>query len=91
MKELDFYKRAASDAAFRREKLADFRYYKQVGAGLLWFCFTLGVGASVYGGLAEKKWDLGVGLIGVGVLCASHHALCAARVAALQALDEERK
>jgi len=32
MKELEFYKRAAADAAFRRAKLEDLRYFKQVGA-----------------------------------------------------------
>jgi hypothetical protein len=89
MKESEFYKRAAADAAFRRAKLDDLRYFKKVGAGLMWFCVALGLAFSVYGGLTEKKWDLGLGLLGVAALCAATYSLCATRFAALQALDNE--
>ena len=90
MKDIEFYKRAAVDAAFRQSQLEDLRYFKHVGAGLMWFCVGLGLAFSVYGGLTEKKWDLGFGLLGIGVLCASTYSVCATRLAALQALDDKK-
>jgi hypothetical protein len=89
MKELEFYKRAASDTAFRRAKLEDLRYFKQVGMGLIGFCVAVALAFSVYGGLTAGKWDTGFGMFGLAVLAASALHTCATRIAALQALDEQ--
>ena len=90
MKEIEFYQRAATDAAFRHAKLEELRYFKHVGAGLTWFCVILGTAFSVYSGLTAGDWDKGVGLVMVAALCASTRAMCAARMAALQALNAPR-
>lgn len=86
MKESEFYQRAAADATFRQAKLEELRYFKQVGAGLTWFCFILGAAFSAYSGFTAGDWDKGFGLFVVAALSASTCALCATRRAALLAL-----
>jgi hypothetical protein len=90
MKDIEFYKRAATDAAFRRAKLEDLRYFKQVGIGSVWFCVCLALVFSLYGGFTAGKWDQGFGLFGLAVVCAATYSTCATRAAALQALDEPK-
>jgi hypothetical protein len=89
MKDSEFFKRAAKDAAFRSAKLEDLRYFKNVGAGLIWFCVILGAVFSIYCGITQGAWDKGFGLFFVAALCANTYSSCATRLAALQALDEQ--
>ncbi len=90
MKDSDFYKRAAADAAFRKKKLDDLRYFKSVGVGLMWFCATVAVGFSLYGGITEGRWLPGDGMLVVAILTATTHAVLKTRIAALEALDEKK-
>ena len=88
MKESEFYLRAFEDAAYRQAKLADLRYAKGVGAGLLWFCLSVGVICWLYAGLREGRWDAGIGLFGTSAFPAFGYATSASKIAALEAFEK---
>jgi hypothetical protein len=90
MSESDFFQRAVRDPAFCRAQLDDLRYLKNVGAGLMWFCAALGAAASLYGGLVEGKWELGLILLMLAALTATTHSWCLTRLAALEVLEQNR-
>jgi hypothetical protein len=90
MNDTDLFKRAAEDASFRRAKLEDLRYFKTVGAGLIWFCATAAVAVSLYGFITAGSWDQGLALGFMAFLCASTHHSCSIRLAALQAIKDSQ-
>jgi hypothetical protein len=90
MEESEFDKRAAADAAFRRAKLDELRYFRNVGAGTTWFCVIVAVGFSIYGGITRGRWTVGYELLFIAAVCAVTTVLCKTRIAALQSLDERR-
>ncbi len=87
MKSPEFYRRAREDAAFRREKLEELRYFRNVGAGLIGFCLVFAAGFSTYTGVSEGRWDSGAGLVLVAALAACSYSNCATRIAALEAFE----
>ena len=89
MKTSEFYERALCDAAFRREKLAELRYAKTVGAVMFCLCVGVGVAESLYTGLREGRWDAGGGVMFVAAFVAIAYSSCANRLAALAAFEAE--
>ena len=87
MKESEFYRRAATDAAFRRAKLEDLRYYRNVGAGVTWFCIVAAAAFSIYGGFADGNWMEGNALLFVAALTGSTWTTCRTRIAALEEFE----
>jgi hypothetical protein len=90
MNDTDLLRRAADDASFRRAKLEDLRYFKNVGVGLVWFCAITGAAISLYGFFTDGSWDKGLALGFMAFLCASTSHTCSIRLAALQAIEDNQ-
>ncbi len=87
MKQSEFYRRAASDPAFRRQALDDLRYFKQVGLGLTCFCGAIAFGIFLYSGWTHREWNRGGEMLFVAALTGSTWLLFRRRMSALEALD----
>jgi hypothetical protein len=88
MKEAEFYKSAFEDAAFRRTKLDELRYFRKVEVGMLVFAGVGFAAHTLYAGLTDGGWNSGIVWLAVLAITGGAHAVCSTRIAALQAIEE---
>jgi hypothetical protein len=91
MKEIDYFRQAYQNPAFRRQKLSDLIYYRTVSRGMFWFFTALTVGGTVYIGV-EEGWRAAAESIGqfgfpVVLLSAWSYSRHGILIAALSAMD----
>ncbi|HNC23429.1 MAG TPA: hypothetical protein PLU52_04420 [Opitutaceae bacterium] len=90
MTEAEFFARAQSDDSFRRTKIEEWSYYRNVGLGLLAVEGALLLAYVAYAGLAEHRLpNLNAGL-GSVALTAIVYAQARVRLAALRAIPTAR-
>ena len=87
MKESEFYQRALADADYRKAKLEELRYHKNVCAVLMWACLASAVSFSLYSGFTEGRWLLGDQLLFSAVVVAGPYSVCKTRIAALEVFN----
>ena len=90
MTEAEFFARAQSDDSFRRTKIEEWSYYRNVGLGLLAVECALLLAYVAYAALAEHRvpsLDAGLGSV---ALTASVYAHARVRLAALRAIPTSR-
>jgi hypothetical protein len=90
MKETEYFKRAATDAAFRKVEIEQQRYFMEVSKVLFWFLGASLVVFPLYCAVTSEREAATSEFLLLTVLGTSFYGSCKTRLAGLEALEDPK-